>query len=375
MWDNDNNGTTADHIVEFLSENKFNAVRLPVMVSAILDNKKPNTKLINSQTNPTISVDSYLGLLQSIVSALQFRKIGVLISMHTLTADTAGKVWFQSGVLTEKEFLGAIDTLTSKLCTEDYWNILGIDIKNEPFGATWGDGSDTDFRDGAQRIANRMFKGCDRWMGFVEGINGRHSLTVNGDTFEYGDWYGGGLQGAKKAPVEFTVEDKLVWAPHYYTPAVYPQPYLYKSSTAGDDGVLTKYVELDDDTLFARVESTMKDMFGFLASSSSPALVLGEFGGLYAEDKHPKKTAKRCTDYTIKVMTSTEGYAGGFVWSLNPESLYAYNPADTKGSFYEGLVDLTWMRANDEYLEALSAMDSMPNLAPLPCFKRNATKN
>uniref|UniRef100_K3WCX1 Glycoside hydrolase family 5 domain-containing protein n=1 Tax=Globisporangium ultimum (strain ATCC 200006 / CBS 805.95 / DAOM BR144) TaxID=431595 RepID=K3WCX1_GLOUD len=360
LWDNTENGTTAYQIASFIANNKFNAVRLPLMAAWILDNKIPNGALINKQENRAISVKDYMSLLKSIIKVLQFRKIGVLISMHTLEYNDNGFLWYNDNI-TEEKFLEAIDILTSNLCDQEYWNIMGIDLKNEPYKGTWGDDSPTDFRAGSQRIANRMLKGCSNWMGFVEGVNGQRSVTIDGEAFAYYDWYGGGLQGAKTAPVEFAVKNKVVYAPHYYTPAVYPQKYFYGAG----------FTELDDDALRVRIKGTMDDMFGFLAGETGPALLLGEFGGLYEKDAHPRETTKRCTDFSIEIIKKP-GWAGGFVWSLNPESAYGYNPKDTAGTFTEGLLEDDWLRANEPFMKAMKAMNDMEDLKLFPCFPTTA---
>lgn len=113
----------------------------------------------------------------------------------------------------------------------------------------------------------------------------------------------------------------------------------------------------------------MKDMFGYLVEEKSYALLLGEFAGLYTKDAHPKMTTKRTTDMTIKVMLENE-YAGGFMWSLNPESEYQYNPADTEGTFTEGMLLDDWLSPNTEFLDAFLPMDEMPNLRKFPCFEK-----
>ncbi|TYZ62033.1 hypothetical protein PybrP1_010757 [[Pythium] brassicae (nom. inval.)] len=370
LWDNSMNGTTAYQVATFLANNKFNAVRLPLMVAWILDNKIPNGDLVNKQENRAVSIKNYMSLLKSIIKVLQFRKIGVLLSMHTLEYNDNGVLWYNDNI-SEAKFLSAIDVLTSNLCSGEYWNIMGVDLKNEPYKGTWGDDSATDFRAGAQRIANRMLKGCTNWLGFVEGVNGQRTVSIGGEKFEYYDWYGGGLQGAKTAGVDFAVPNKVVYAPHYYTPAVYPQRYFFGAGTSTASGPLKGYTELDDATLRLRVQATMDDMFGFLASTTGPALLLGEFGGLYAKDEHPMKTTKRCTDFTVEVIKKP-GWSGGFMWSLNPESAYQYNPADKPGHYTEGLLEDDWLRANDKFLVAMAALDDLPNLHPFPCF-RNTT--
>ncbi|DAZ97562.1 TPA: hypothetical protein N0F65_005534 [Lagenidium giganteum] len=368
LWDNSDNGTTVYQIASFLADNKFNAVRLPLMVTWILKNHKPNEWIINKQENRAICIDNYMCLLKSILKVLAYRQVGVLLSMHTLTFTDNGKLWYNDDV-SEDDFLKSIDILTKNLCTQEYWNIMGIDLKNEPYRGTWGDGGKTDFHAASIRIADRMLKGCSKWMGFVEGVNDQRSVTIDGKKYNYYDWYGGGLQGAKTVGLEFGTKDKLVWAPHYYTPAVFPQYYLFGGGTVGTGNAIDGYVELDDDALRGRIKATIDDMFGFLYSESGPAILLGEFGGLYAKDAHPKKTTKRCTDFTIEIIKK---WAGGFVWSLNPESAYQYNPADTPGNFVEGLLEADWMSANPDYMKGMAAMDDMPDLKMFPCFPTKA---
>ncbi|KAG7402228.1 hypothetical protein PHYBOEH_003487 [Phytophthora boehmeriae] len=367
LWDNMNNGTTAYQIASFLSDNKFNAVRLPLCVDWILTNQKPLTSLINTAENRALSVTSYMSLLKSIVKVLAYRNIGVLLSMHTLTSTESGGLWYSDDI-SEDDFLTAIDTLTENLCSKKYWNIMGIDVKNEPAKATWGDGSASDFQAGAEKIANRMLKGCSNWMGFVEGVNAAHSVTIDGTDYDYYDWYGGGLQKAAEYPVTFSTENKVVYAPHYYTPAVYPQPYFYDGGTQDSEGVITGYVEVDDKTLKNRIKETMADMFGFLGDDNASALLLGEFGGLYSKDLHPELTTKRCTDLSIEVIVES-GWAGGFVWSLNPESAYQFNPADTAGTFTEGILEDDWLTANSAFLKGMAGLNDLENLRRFPCFE------
>ncbi|KAI9906469.1 hypothetical protein PsorP6_002847 [Peronosclerospora sorghi] len=373
LWDNSQNGTTAYQIAAFLATNKFNAVRLPLCIDSILTNKVPLSSLINVAANRAISVKNYLSLLKSLIKALGYRRIGVLLSLHTLTATDSGGLWYSKDI-SKNEYLSAVDTLTSELCDNTYWNIIGLDLKNEPYKSTWGDGKDTDWRLGAQTIGNRMLKGCSNWMGFVEGIYSFQTLVINGTKFQYFDWYGSGLENASAYPVKFTIENKVVYAPHYYTPAVYPQSYLFDGGTPDENGALMDYVELSTATLKLRIEATMEAMFGYLSQKTSAALVLGEFGGLYAKDLHPKRSTQRCTDISIEIMVE-KSWAGGFVWSLNPESAYQFNPADKYGHFTEGVLEDDWLTADQKFLDGLEAMDKLEHLRMMPCFETKVSSS
>ncbi|TYZ67506.1 hypothetical protein PybrP1_007834, partial [[Pythium] brassicae (nom. inval.)] len=321
LWENSYNGTSAYEISSFLARNKFNSVRLPVCIKSILANEGPDKSLINMNTNRAMNISTYISTIKSLVKALAYRHVTVMISLHTLDTKKSGGAWYSAELgVTEEQFLKAVDMLTSELCTSEYWNILGLDLKNEPHECSWG-GAKPDWQVGATLIGNRMLKGCKNWMAFVEGINIAHTFTLRGKETNYFDWWGSGLQDAGKNPVDLTIADKVVYAPHYYNTGVNPAPYLYGGGTAGPKKELMNYVELPDEDLKANVEATLEDMFGYLSKQKKYAVVLGEFAGLYGKDLHPKLTTKRTTDFTIDAMIDYE-MAGGYMWSLNPESAY-----------------------------------------------------
>ncbi|KDO18695.1 hypothetical protein SPRG_15982 [Saprolegnia parasitica CBS 223.65] len=367
LWDNDQNGTTVYEVAKFLANNKFNSVRVPLCVSSILANKPLEASIVNRVTNRALDLTSFLSLLQTVTQSLGYRQISVMLSMHTLDLmNHGGSLWYGSTV-SEAQFLQSIDMLTEALCSDTYWNVLGVDVKNEPWEGTWGTGLKNDFKLGAELIGARVLKGCPKWLVFVEGVNAQNDVTLDGQAFAYYDWFGGGLQKAGAFPVVLPTPEKLVYAPHYYTPAVFPQYYLFGGGKVGAGNAINGYVELSDEKLLGRVAQTMHQMFGYLNDKKDVAVVLGEFGGLYTKDAHPMKTTQRCTDFTIQTMLN-ENYAGGYMWSLNPESAYQYNPADKPGHFTEGLVNDDWRSANVPFLKAMKAMDAMKDLKMMPCF-------
>ncbi|CAK4635317.1 unnamed protein product [Aphanomyces euteiches] len=112
-------------------------IRLPLCASSILKNTVPDKRLINLNTNRAVSIKSYMDLLKSILQALAYRDITVLISMHTLVTSATALSWFNDDVRQE-DFLSSVDILTKELCNDDYWNVIGIDLKNEPNDCGWG---------------------------------------------------------------------------------------------------------------------------------------------------------------------------------------------------------------------------------------------
>ncbi|KAF1795532.1 Glycoside hydrolase superfamily [Phytophthora cactorum] len=288
LWENMDNGTSVYEVAAFLARNKFNSVRLPVCIKNILKDVAPDKSLINLNTNRAINITSYITTIQTIVEALGYRHITVMISLHTLDPKKSGGAWFSEDLgVSEDDFLDAVDILTKNLCKSRYWNILGLDLKNEPHECSWG-GSDPDWQKGATLIGNRMLEGCPNWLAFVEGIASKGTITLNGEENTYFDWWAASC---------------LVSLRFRYSEA---------------EGAREDYVELDDETLRNNVEKTMDKMFGYLIGADpNTAMVMGEFAGLYGKDAHPMKTTKRTTDFTIEVMLKA-GYAGGYMWSLNP---------------------------------------------------------
>ncbi|RMX62820.1 hypothetical protein DD238_007650 [Peronospora effusa] len=61
-------------------------------------------------------------------------------------------------------------------------------------------------------------------------------------------------------------------------------------------------------------------------------------------------------------------YAGAYMWSLNPESAYQFNPADTMGHFTEGLLEDDWLTPNKVFLDGMAPLDKIKNLKMFPCF-------
>ncbi|KDO21813.1 hypothetical protein SPRG_12630 [Saprolegnia parasitica CBS 223.65] len=366
LWTNDQNGTTLYEITAFLSRNRFNSVRLPLSVQSLLRNTPPTAAMVHQDANAALNLTSYVSTIGSIVQALGSRGISVLLDMHNLNATEKGDAWYGNST-TSDEFLRAIDVLTSSFCHASYYNIIGVDLKNEPYGTTWGDNGPKDFRTGAATIANRMLHACSNWLAFVEGNAAKHNITVAGQTSYFFDWWGGGLREAGKFPLQLAVAQKLVYSPHYYSPSVYPQSYLVNGGKRDGD-VLVGYTEYDDATLTDVVNQSADEMFGYLRHVQDGALVLGEFGGLFTLDAHEKKTTQRVTQNVLR-MLKTPGYAGGYMWSLNPESGYEYNPSSVQGSWTEGLLEKDWVHVNMQYLHALKIMDEMPHVQPFPCLK------
>ena len=102
-----------------------------------------------------------------------------------------------------------------QLC--DQWNVIGVDLYQEPFRASWGAHNvRTDWNLAAERLGNRVLAGCPRWLVFVQGI---YTGAPNDGGPAAGYAYGENLVGVRSAPVRLSQPDRLVYAPHTLGPS------------------------------------------------------------------------------------------------------------------------------------------------------------
>ncbi|OQR89431.1 cell 5A endo-1,4-betaglucanase, partial [Thraustotheca clavata] len=192
LWANPDNGTSLYEIVAFLSRHRFNSVRLPLTVDSLIKNTPPNPNVVNAYESPALNLTTYMSAVQSLVVAMGSKGISVLLDIHYLSDTDKGDAWY-SVEHPASMTLNAIDILTINLCSDTYWNVIGIDLTNEPWNTTWGDNGAKDFRIGAALLGNRMLANCPSWLAFIEGNAQTHTITINGTVFDYYDWWGGGL--------------------------------------------------------------------------------------------------------------------------------------------------------------------------------------
>jgi hypothetical protein len=86
------------------------------------------------------------------------------------------------------------------------------------------------------------------------------------------------------------------------------------------------------------------------------------------DEKTPKLTSTRIIQVLIEQMLATEkSLAGGFWWTLNPDTFWPYPAPDNSNSTSAGLVDETWRAATMNVLKYLGNMDKMASVKFIPC--------
>jgi len=94
----------------------------------------------------------------------------ILVAAHRLTPESwpGDGLWYEEG-FSEDDVKDDWSALAEQLCNQ--WNVVGVDLQNEPHTATWGKGNKrTDWNQAAGRLGNHVLSQCPRWLIFVEGI-------------------------------------------------------------------------------------------------------------------------------------------------------------------------------------------------------------
>ncbi|ETV90335.1 hypothetical protein H310_14860, partial [Aphanomyces invadans] len=367
-------------IVDRMAKQGMTAVRLPLNVLMINSNAAPNIKdFVDPILNQELVVSDYMSMIKKIVQGLAKKGVSVLLDIHKLDPAVEGKkegLWY-SAAIPVAAIEKAIKTLATELCNSNYYNILGVDLKNEPHEGCWPggavDASCPDARNwpkAAAKLADAMLAVCPKWMAFVEGLasgtmanTGFITKASANATLYYQEWWGAALQNVTKYPVPVAPanKNKLVYVPHFYSPSVYPAPYYFASFASAGAGATTEEwpnTPEGNANLKANVYRALDLAFGNAMKTVESPVMFGEFGGIYgAKDMFPLKTSSRAIELFVQY-SADRAMSGGFAWSLNPDSKYQFNGDTTKpGVFNYGLYEASevqpWKSYNQDYSDAL----------------------
>ncbi|CAK4689988.1 hypothetical protein LEN26_008080 [Aphanomyces euteiches] len=389
-----------DDIVDKMANQGLTAVRLPLNVKMINANSAPNiADFIDQVVNPELVVADYMSMIKKIVQGLAKRGVSVLLDIHKLDPEMEGKkesLWYNTtGGFPTTAIEKAITTLGTTLCSSDYYNILGVDLKNEPFGGCWpASTNDTNCPDNlnwpksAGRLADIMLAACPSWLAFVEGLasttltrTGFLSSASQNTTLYYQEWWGAALSNLTVYPIQVSTanKNKLVYAPHFYSPSVYPSPYYFAAfESVGGGAKVTEWPMTAEGnaSLKANVYRALDLAFGNAVKTIKSPVMFGEFGGIYgAADDYSMKSSSRVIELFIQY-SEDRNMSGGFMWSLNPDSVYQFNGGDTtkEGSFNYGLYQMDdvkpWSKYNQDYSDALL---KFKGTGTIECVKIDAT--
>ncbi|WP_426210887.1 cellulase family glycosylhydrolase [Massilia sp. TWP1-3-3] len=264
----------------------FNALRLPLCPAAFRGDGKPN---FDARFNPELVGMNTRQFLDLFLTEVDRRGMYILLDHHRPDCNAISPLWYTS-TYSEAQWLTDLEFLARKYA--GLKNLIGIDLKNEPYGASWGTGDATrDWNLAAERAAARILAANPNLLVFVEGVAANPVCSANTPVF-----WGENLEPLKCKALNIA-RNKLVLSPHVYGPDVYNQSYFGASNFP------------------ANMPAIWDQHFGQFAATYP--VVLGEFGGKYGHGGNPND--KVWQDALVTYMKQ-RGMGSSFYWTWNPNS-------------------------------------------------------
>lgn len=130
------------NVLDFLEANGFNAIRMPIAVSAVLEGTHPKCMedggFYYNKNRPLVNMD-FPSLIRHVVREAGKRGILIMLDLHSM----APGLWPDDGVVgisEAQQLRNAWAVLADYLCPTVFWNVFAADLKNEPHGmcaCTW----------------------------------------------------------------------------------------------------------------------------------------------------------------------------------------------------------------------------------------------
>lgn len=303
-----------------IADHGFNLLRVPISSELIKNWSNGNypTANFNQATNSYLVGMNSLEIFDYVVGQCRANGLKIMIDIHCAKTDSMGhmKALWTDGDISEKDYLDTLAWMAKRYKNDD--TIIAFDLENEPHGkpnesprAKWDNSKDSDnWKYIAEKAANSVLKQNPNVLIMVEGIeiypidtkkNGNFSSTNSADY--YFNWWGGNLRGVKDNPVDLgKYQNKLVYSPHDYGPAVYQQPW-FKSGYSYD----SLYKDCWHDNWF------------YIQEEGIAPLLIGEWGGYMTEPNltwmtHLRKFIKtNKINHTFWCFNANSGDTGGLV--------------------------------------------------------------
>ncbi len=300
-----------DSFLDQIVELGFNTLRVP-FTSQLFD---PGATAggINFNVNPDLMGKSPPEILDILIQKAGARGLRVILDRHRPSSAGQTELWYTEQY-SEERWIADFVALATRYA--DNPTVIAFDLHNEPHGpATWGDGSTTtDWRAAAQRAGNAILAVDPDVLIIVEGIE-----NVANQYY----WWGGNLRGAREAPVQLAVSERVVYSPHDYPASLFAQPWF------------------SDPTYPANLPGVWRDTWGYLAEEGTAPVLVGEFGTKY-ETASDQAWLQSLVQYI-----GANGLSFTY-WTLNPDS------GDTGG-----ILEDDWQTVREDKMAVLR-----PILAP-----------
>ena len=282
-----------------IADRGFNIIRIPFSSELILQWKKgeyPKANY-NEHVNSYLNDKNSLEIFDYVVEQCRANGIKIMIDIHSAETDPSGHMaplWY-SNKISEADYLDSLSWMANRYKNDD--TIIAYDLKNEPHGAAgestraiWNDSKDSNnWKHVAEKAALAVLSKNPNALVLVEGIQiypknikTNKDYSSKNDADYHNTWWGGNLRGVKDFPVELGKhQNKLVYSPHDYGPAVYAQPWFNKSFTM--------------DSLY---KDAWRDNWMYIHDDDIAPILIGEWGGFMSSPNLKWMTYLR--DFIIK---------------------------------------------------------------------------
>jgi aryl-phospho-beta-D-glucosidase BglC (GH1 family) len=266
-----------------IADRGFNLLRIPFSSELILEWKKgeyPKANY-NEHINSYLKGMNSLEIFDYVVGQCRANGIKIMIDIHSAETNAAGHIaplWYTDKI-SETDYLSSLSWMANRYKNDD--TIIAYDLKNEPHGAAgesnraiWNDSKDSNnWKYISEKAALAVLSKNPNALVLVEGIQiypknikTNKNYSSNNESDYFNTWWGGNLRGVKDFPVDLgKYQNKLVYSPHDYGPAVYAQPWFDKSFTY--------------DSLY---KDCWRDNWMYIHEDNIAPLLIGEWGGFMA---------------------------------------------------------------------------------------------
>lgn len=315
LWACDLNSSLAS-----IADHGFNLLRIPISTELInnwADGTYPEANY-NNATNYYLEGMNSLEIFDYVIGQCRANGIKIMIDIHCAVTDSMGhmKPLWTDGDISEQDYLDGLAWMADRYKNDD--TIIAYDLKNEPHGkhnesprAKWDNSKDADnWKYVAEKAADAVLSNNENALVMVEGIeiypkdikkNGNFA-SQNEDDYFY-NWWGGNLRGVADNPLDLGKhQDKLVYSPHDYGPAVYEQPWFEGGYTF--------------DSLY---EDCWYDNWFYIQEQNIAPLLIGEWGGFMTEPNLTWMTylrqliSENKINHTFWCFNANSGDTGGLV--------------------------------------------------------------
>ena len=285
--------------IKEMANRGINIIRVPISTELLNEwmlGTAPMPTNINYAVNPELKDLDSLEMFDKFLVYCKANGVKVLLDVHSAETNAMGHLaplWYNDEI-TVDTFYDTWEWVANRYKNDD--TIVAYDLQNEPHGivyqskdaARWDDSEhENNWKQVAEKCALKILKVNPNALILVEGIEctpkeGKDYSSTNPDDY-LTNWWGGNLREVKDHPINLgEYQNKLVYSPHDYGPAVHKQQWFYEG--------------FNEETLY---NDCWKDNWAYIHDENIAPVLIGEWGG-FMDGKDNEKWMIHLRDYMVK---------------------------------------------------------------------------